>query len=117
MGHHKHVWQHWPHAGKLFRQTGQQQIVTHKTKYFTPDISADGLKVAAVQINSNGKSELHIINASKGEVIQSIHSSEINLFTDPKFIDDNSVVTAVRLNDGKMALRPSQSDWVRRGAT
>jgi hypothetical protein len=84
--------------------TGQQQTLTNKSKYFTPDISADGLKVAAVQVGSNGKSELHIINASKGEVMQSIHSSEINLFTDPKFIDDNSVVTAVRLNDGKMAL-------------
>lgn len=85
-------------------QTGQQKKITTKTKYFTPDISADGSKVAAVQVNIKGKSELHIINATTGELIKAIHSSEINLFTDPKFIDENSLVTAVRLTDGKMAL-------------
>ena len=85
-------------------QTGQQQTLTHKSKYFTPDISADGTKVAAVQVATDGKSELHILDASNGQIIKAIHSSEISLFTDPKFIDDNSVVTAVRLSDGKMAL-------------
>ena len=85
-------------------QTGQQKKLTTKTKYFTPDISGDGSKVAAVQVSVKGKSELHIINATTGELIKAIHSSEINLFTDPKFIDENSVVTAVRLIDGKMAL-------------
>ena len=84
--------------------TGQEQTITRKSKYFTPDISADGLKVAAVQTGADGKSELHIINAQTGEVMKAIHSSEINLFTDPKFIDDANVVTAVRLRDGKMAL-------------
>ena len=85
-------------------QTGQQKKLTTKTKYFTPDISGDGSKVAAVQVNVKGKSELHIINATTGQLIKSIHSSEINLFTDPKFVDENSLVTAVRLTDGKMAL-------------
>ena len=84
--------------------TGQQQTITKKSKYFTPDISADGLKVAAVQVSTNGRSELHILNVQTGEVAKAIHSTEISLFTDPKFVDDNSVVTAVRLRDGKMAL-------------
>jgi hypothetical protein len=85
-------------------QTGQKRTLTHKTKYFTPDISADGSKVAAVQVAVDGKSELHILDGGTGLIIKSIHSSEISLFTDPKFIDENSLVTAVRLNDGKMAL-------------
>ncbi|NOT50510.1 MAG: hypothetical protein HOP10_04445 [Chitinophagaceae bacterium] len=85
-------------------QTGQQRRLTHKSKYFTPDISNDGTKVAAVQNSSDGKSELHILNAQDGQVISTIRSSEISLFTDPKFIDENSLVTAVRLKDGKMAL-------------
>lgn len=85
-------------------QTGRQQTLTHKTKYFTPDISADGSKIAAVQVASNGKSELHIINAGNGQLMKVIKSSEIGLFTDPKFIDENLLVTAVRLKDGKMAL-------------
>ena len=89
-------------------QTGQQKKLTSKTKYFTPDISADGSKVAAVQVDVNGRSELHIVDANNGQIIKSIHSAEISLFTDPKFIDENSIVTAVRLGDGKMALATAE---------
>jgi len=85
-------------------KTGEQQSLTSKSKYFTPDISADGSKVAAVQVATNGKSELHILNAQTGELLQRIHSAEIILFTDPKFIDADNLVTAVRLKDGRMAL-------------
>ncbi len=85
-------------------QTRQEQTLTHKTKYFTPDISQDGSKLAAVQISTDGRSELHILDITSGGLLRSFHSSDINLFTDPKFIDDNNLVTAVRLNDGKMAL-------------
>ncbi|MDZ4793974.1 MAG: hypothetical protein SGI83_06820 [Bacteroidota bacterium] len=89
-------------------QTGQQKKITSKSKYFTPDISADGSKVAAVQVATNGRSELHIIDADNGQVIKAIHSSEISLFTDPKFIDETLLVTAVRLGDGKMALATAE---------
>ncbi|MEO7984783.1 MAG: hypothetical protein ABI688_11950, partial [Bacteroidota bacterium] len=89
-------------------KTGQERRLTGKSKYFTPDISADGSRVAAVQVNINGKSELHIMDANTGQVIKAIHSTEISLFTDPKFIDDNSLVTAVRLGDGKMALATAE---------
>ena len=89
-------------------QTGQQKKITSKTKYFTPDISADGSKVAAVQVDVNGRSELHIIDANNGRVIKSIHAAEISLFTDPKFIDDHSVVTSVRLTDGQTALATAE---------
>jgi hypothetical protein len=85
-------------------KTGKQQALGSKTKYFTPDISTDGSKVAAVQVAVSGSSELHILNVKDGQVIQKIHSAEISLFTDPKFIDADNLVTAVRLRDGKMAL-------------
>lgn len=84
--------------------TKQEKTLTYKTKYFTPDISEDGMKVVAVNIDPSGKSELHVLDANNGEVLQRIKSSEIGVFTDPKFIDNNSLVTAVRLNDGRMAL-------------
>jgi len=85
-------------------QSGEQRTLSHKTKYFTPDISPDGNKIAAVQLLPGGKSQLHILDANDGKIIQQIHSAEISLFTDPRFIDDNSLVTAVRLIDGRMAL-------------
>ena len=85
-------------------QTGQQRTVTHKTKYFTPDISASGEKIATVQVDEDGKSEIHIMASEDGKVLKVIRSADIMLFTDPKFIDENNLVTAVRLKDGKMAL-------------
>src|SRR6185369_13640415 len=44
------------------------------------------------------------VSVKDEKIIQRFHSAEISLFTDPKFIDDHSLVTAVRLNDGRMAL-------------
>jgi hypothetical protein len=82
----------------------KQRTLSHRTKYFTPDISPDGNKVATVEVFPGGESQLLILDANGGKVIQQFHSVEINLFTDPKFIDDTSLVTAVRLVDGKMAL-------------
>ena len=84
-------------------QTGQQRTVTHKTKYFTPDISASGKKIATVLVDANGKSEIHIIAAEDGKVLNVIKSADIMLFTDPKFVDEDNLVTAVRSKDGKMS--------------
>lgn len=85
-------------------KTGQQRTLTHRSKYFTPDLSPDGSKIAAVQVSVNGKRELHILDASSGEVLNAIYSSEVSLYTDPKFSDDSSLVTAARFHDGKMSL-------------
>lgn len=85
-------------------KTGQQQTITHKTKYFTPDISPDGTHIAAVQVSTDGKCELHILDAATGKIVTAIRSSDVILYTDPKFIDDNSLVTAIRLRNGKMSL-------------
>jgi hypothetical protein len=84
--------------------SGAQRTLRHKTKYFTPDISPNGSKVVAVLVDDSGKNELHVLNAEDGNLITAIKSEEIGLFTDPKFIDENRVVMAVRLKDGKMAL-------------
>ncbi len=85
-------------------KSGHEQTITHKTKYFTPDISPDGTKIAAVLLATNGKCELHILDAASGQVLKVIRSSEVSLYTDPKFVNDNSLITAVRLLNGKMAL-------------
>jgi hypothetical protein len=85
-------------------KTGKQQTITHRSKYFTPDIAPSGTKIAAVQVALNGKSELHVLDAGSGKVTHRISAAEVNLYTDPKFINEDSIVTAVRLQDGKMAL-------------
>lgn len=89
-------------------KTGKQQTLTKKSKYITPDISSDGSKVVAVQNHNDGSSELHVLNTSDGKVLRRIHSSEIAVFTDPKFIDQDNLVTPVRLRDGKMCLATAE---------
>lgn len=88
--------------------TKQQKTITTHTKYFTPDISADGQKVVAVENAASGKSELHILDVQNGNVLNRISSSEIKTFSDPKFINDEKLVTAVRLQDGRMALAAAE---------
>lgn len=89
---------------RILDEHGKQKTLAHKTKYFKPDISPDGNLIAAVQILPGGKSDLHILDSKHGTIRQKIHSAEINLFTSPKFINDSLLVTAVRLNDGRMTI-------------
>jgi hypothetical protein len=89
---------------KLMGLDGRQKTLTKKTRYFTPDISPNGQKIAAVHLGTDGKSELHILDAETGEVGNRLAYPDINVFTDPKFMSDDSLVCAVRLTDGKMVL-------------
>jgi hypothetical protein len=89
---------------RLLEMDGQQKTITHKTRYFTPDISNNGEKIAAVHIGIDGKSELHILNTATGDVINRFSYPDIGVFTDPKFMSEDSIICAVRLADGKMAL-------------
>jgi hypothetical protein len=97
-------WKNFNEIRILNIKDGRRQTLLSRTKYFTPDISPDGTKIAAVQVLPAGESELHILSLGEGKVIQQFRSTEISLFTDPKFIDEGSLVTAVRLNDGRMTL-------------
>ncbi|MBL7745411.1 MAG: hypothetical protein JNN00_18215 [Chitinophagaceae bacterium] len=84
--------------------SSKQQTIRHKTKYFTPDISPSGEKIVAVEIATNGKSEIHVMDVRSGDITMKLRSAEISVFTDPKFIDENTLVCVVRLLDGRSAL-------------
>ena len=84
--------------------TGKEQNLTNRTKYFTPDISHDGQKVIAVQISPDGKSMLHLLNAVNGNVLSIVPNPDNLFYTYPKFYNNNSVISAVRNQKGKMSL-------------
>jgi hypothetical protein len=98
------AWRDYSVIKLLDVKTRQQTTVTRKSKYFTPDISPDGKKIAAVYMGADGKKALHILNAENGNVLQTITRPEVMLFTDPKFAGNHSIVSAVRFTDGRMAL-------------
>jgi len=97
-------WRNYGEIRLLDVESGKQQRVTRKTKYFAPDINNDGSRIVAVNYETNGKCELHILNASSGEILQRINASSIAVFTDPKFIDDNSVISCIRFTNGQMSM-------------
>jgi hypothetical protein len=84
--------------------TGRQKAITTRSKYFSPDISGSSKKIAAVFVSTEGKSELHVLETATGLIQNAIQSPDITVFTDPKFVNEDSLVCAVRLRDGKMAL-------------
>ena len=85
-------------------RTGDQQTIKKQSKYFTPDISADGTKLAVVQTGEDGVSSLQVIGIPDGSLLHQVQSSEIALFTDPKFTDDGQLIAAARMQDGQMTL-------------
>ena len=85
--------------------SGSQTKLTSKTKYFSPDISADGSLVLAIEVSPNGNNEVHLINANTGAVEKKLPNLNNYFFTQTKFLNGNQfAVSAVRDEAGKMAL-------------
>ncbi len=84
--------------------TGTQKSITKKSKYFSPDISEDGKTIIAVLQSPQGKSELHLIDANDGKVLQIVPNPQKLIYTYPKFLNDETVISAVRNPSGKMNL-------------
>ncbi|MEO6723032.1 MAG: hypothetical protein ABIN67_21890 [Ferruginibacter sp.] len=84
--------------------TGQQKQLTFQSKYFSPDISEDGSEVIAVITNANGTNYLHRLNANTGDVIKELPNPHNYFFTQTKYIDSHSAISAVRNTEGKMCL-------------
>ncbi|MCB9056555.1 MAG: hypothetical protein H6549_11925 [Chitinophagales bacterium] len=97
-------WRNYSVIKVLDVKTKQEKKLTTRSKYFTPDISADGSKIAAVQVSTSGKTEIHILDAANGTVIKSIQSPDINLFTDPRFWGNEKLISPARLPNGEMTL-------------
>ncbi|MBI1344209.1 MAG: hypothetical protein GC171_14890 [Terrimonas sp.] len=98
-------------------QTGQQKTLTKKSKYFTPDISPAGDQLVAVLMDEKGKNAIHILDAANGSLLKELPNTGNYVFTDPKFIDAQQIVSAVRLPDGRMALATmdissGEMDWL-----
>ncbi len=82
--------------------TGEQTRITKDTKYFAPAFSEDGKSIVTIQIDAQGKSELHILDLQGKEV--TVIPNKGNLFyTYPKFYKDK-IISAIRRPDGYMSI-------------
>lgn len=84
--------------------TGQQKQLTFRSKYFSPDINADGTEILAVNVNVDGTNFICRLNATTGQLIMKVPNPRNYFFTQTKYIDINTAVTAARNPEGNMVL-------------
>ncbi|MDB5249004.1 MAG: hypothetical protein JWQ40_3398, partial [Segetibacter sp.] len=84
--------------------SGKTKKITDKQRFFSPDISHDGLKIIAVEMRTNQMSNL-IVMDQIGQTIFRSKAARGIVYTYPKFsASDSFVYSAVRNEDGKMSL-------------
>ena len=84
--------------------TGQQKQITHKSKYFSPDINEAGTEILAVNVNPNGTNNLVRIDAQTGKLIAVTPNRRNYFFTQTKYINSGTAVSAARNPEGNMVL-------------
>jgi hypothetical protein len=84
--------------------TGQQRQLTHRSKYFSPDINTAGTEILAVNVNIDGTNNLTRIDVISGKLIYNIPNTKNYFFTQTKYINSTTAVSAVRNQEGNMAL-------------
>lgn len=85
-------------------KTGKETRITHGTKYFSPDFSANGKTIVAVQQSANGECAIHLLDATDGHLTTTVPNPQNLYFTYPKFYGADQLVSAVRQHDGQMSL-------------
>lgn len=84
--------------------TRKERTLTRKARYFTPDLSPSGKKLAAVHVDSTTRTQLHILDATTGALLQALTVGEGTYFFHPRFIDENNLVVVHRRRNGSVAL-------------
>lgn len=83
--------------------SGKQQYVGRLGRYFSPVMDESGQHIIAVALNNKGETVLNRINVHTHE-IKIIPNASRLFFTYPVCIDQQHIVAAARLRNGKMAM-------------
>ncbi len=90
--------------------SGEEQKITTRTRYFTPDISHDENAIAAVTIKATQQCDVDILSTN-GVKIKSLISNSDLIYTYPKFsADDKSIFIVARNKAGEMSLQKINID-------
>jgi hypothetical protein len=85
-------------------RSGVRRRITHRQKYFSPQPSSDGRRIACVRVDETAHSSLVVIDGDQGRVLRE-YRHENWFFTYPRWSqDETSVISAVRNQKGAMAL-------------
>ncbi len=84
--------------------TGKEKRITNKEQLFHPSINNNGKLIIAVQTKPIGSNTLVLLNANSGVSIKTFTNENNYIFTFPKFIDDNNIVSIIRNSEGENAI-------------
>ena len=97
-------WRDYSVVRLLDPATGEDKKLTSRSRYFAPDLSADGRLIVTVQEAADGSCELHLLDASNGSLVRRLPNPDKLFYTYPKFYTPDAIVTAVRNRRGQMSL-------------
>lgn len=79
--------------------------LSHKSRYFSPALSADGRQIIAVEVTPENKCNLVLINAANGDRIQILPNPHHYFYTYPVFGNTKNIIFAeAKDSSGNMAL-------------
>lgn len=85
--------------------SGKTNTLTHKSRYFSPSLSADGKEIVTVEVPPDGRSRLVILNTETGKISDSLLNPAHYYYTYPVFTDSSrAIIAAIRDSAGRMAL-------------
>ncbi len=82
--------------------TNKVRSLTNKSRYFAPEFSPDGFKLAAVTVDPENRSSIVLIDAISGEETETVVASASDFFMTPSWSEDGSKIVFTKLDgDGK----------------
>lgn len=85
-------------------RTGKVNQLSTRSRIFSPTLSADGSKIAAVQIDFSNKVQLIVMDAASGKIIRTYPNPENLLIQTPAFNKTGSVITYISVTEKGKAL-------------
>lgn len=75
--------------------TGKTKQLTYKSRYFSPELSYDGTKIALVENEENGLSRLLVLDVESGEVLHQLSFTKASFLRFPVFSEDDNYISFV----------------------
>jgi hypothetical protein len=98
-------WRQYSEISLLDIRTGARRHLTSRTRYFSPSLSHDATRLAAVQVDPEGTSQLHVLDVSTGSLVRRLPNPEGFFLTHLSYsADDAELFSAVRDARGRMAI-------------
>lgn len=98
-------WRQYSEISLLDIRTGERRHLTARTRYFSPALSHDATRLAAVEVDPEGHAQLHLLDVATGTLLRRLPNPDGLFLTHPCYsADDAELFSAVRDAKGRMAI-------------